>query len=57
MHRAHLVLLESTSTAAQREAQNSGRSIGELVREAIDGKVPPRPRERMWAALEASRGA
>ena len=56
MHRTQVLLQEHQYRRLKREAQNSGRSIGELVREAIDEKYRP-SQERMWAALEASRGA
>ena len=56
MHRTQVLLEEHQYRRLKREAQNSGRSIGELVREAIDEKYRP-GQERMWAALEASRGA
>jgi hypothetical protein len=56
MHRTQVLLEEHQYRRLKREAQNSGRSIGELVREAIDERYRP-DQERMWAALEASRGA
>jgi plasmid stability protein len=56
MHRTQVLLEEHQYRRLKREAQNSGRSIGDLVREAIDDKYRP-SQERMWAALAASRGA
>jgi predicted DNA-binding ribbon-helix-helix protein len=56
MHRTQVMLEEHQYRRLKRESENSGRSIGELVREAIDEKYG-RSQERMWAALEASWGA
>ena len=56
MHRTQVLLEEHQYRRLKREAQNSGRSIGELVREAVDARYRP-SQERMWAALEATRGA
>jgi len=56
MHRTQVLLEEHQYRRLKRESQSSGRSIGELVREAIDDKYRP-SQERMWAALQASRGA
>ena len=56
MHRTQVLLEEHQYRRLKRESQNSGRSIGELVRAAIDEKYRP-DQERMWVALEASRGA
>jgi hypothetical protein len=56
MHRTQVMLEEHQYRRLKRESESSGRSIGELVREAIDDKYRP-SQERMWAALRASRGA
>ena len=56
MHRTQVMLEEHQYRRLKRESASSGRSIGELVREAIDDKYQP-SQERMWAALKASRGA
>ena len=56
MHRTQVLLEEHQYRRLKRESESSGRSIGELVREAIDDKYRP-SQERMWAALKASRGA
>lgn len=56
MHRTQVLLEEHQYRRLKHEAQNSGRSIGELVREAIDEKYQP-AQERVWAALDASCGA
>ena len=56
MHRTQVLLEEHQYRRLKREAQNSGRSIGDLVREAIDEKYQP-SQERVWAALDASWGA
>jgi hypothetical protein len=56
MHRTQVMLEEHQYRRLKRESEASGRSIGELVREAIDDKYRP-SQERMWAALRASRGA
>ena len=56
MHRTQVMLEEHQYRRLKRESESSGRSIGELVREAIDHKYRP-SQERMWAALRASRGA
>ena len=56
MHRTQVLLEEHQYRRLKRESEASGRSIGELVREAIDDKYRP-SQERMWAALKASRGA
>jgi hypothetical protein len=56
MHRTQVLLEEHQYKRLKRESEASGRSIGELVREAIDDKYRP-SQERMWAALKASRGA
>jgi hypothetical protein len=56
MHRTQVMLEEHQYRRLKRESESSGRSIGELVREAIDDKYRP-SQERMWAALKASRGA
>jgi hypothetical protein len=56
MHRTQVLLEEHQYRRLKRESESSGRSIGELVREAIDDKYRP-SQERMWATLKASRGA
>ncbi|HZM38491.1 MAG TPA: hypothetical protein VFB94_05215 [Acidimicrobiales bacterium] len=56
MHRTQVLLEEHQYRRLKLESESSGRSIGELVREAIDDKYRP-SQERMWAALRASRGA
>ena len=56
MHRTQIMLEERQYERLKREAASSGRSIGDLVREAIDAKYDSK-QERMWKALEASRGA
>jgi len=56
MHRTQVLLEEHQYRRLKLESKSSGRSIGELVREAIDDKYRP-SQERMWAALRASRGA
>ena len=56
MHRTQVMLEEHQYRRLKRESESSGRSIGDLVREAIDDKYRP-SQERMWAALKASRGA
>lgn len=40
----------------KRESESTGRSIGDLVRQAIDERYGS-SQDRLWAALEASRGA
>ena len=40
----------------KRESEATGRSIGDLVRQAID-ELYGGSQDRLWAALEASRGA
>ena len=39
MHRTQVLLEEHQYRRLKREAQNSGRSIGDLVREAIDERM------------------
>ena len=56
MHRTQVLLEEHQYRRLKLESASSGRSIGELVREAIDHKYRP-SQERMWSALEASWGA
>jgi len=56
MHRTQVLLEEHQYRRLKRESESSGRSIGELVREAIDAKYRP-SQQRMWDALKASRGA
>jgi predicted DNA-binding protein len=56
MHRTQVMLEEHQYRRLKRESESTGRSIGELVREAIDEKYGE-SQERLWKALEASRGA
>jgi hypothetical protein len=56
MHRTQIMLEESQYQRLKRESASTGRSIGDLVREAIDEKYDSK-QERMWKALEASWGA
>jgi hypothetical protein len=56
MHRTQVLLEEHQYRRLKLESESSGRSLGELVREAIDDKYRP-SQERMWAALDASWGA
>lgn len=56
MHRTQVLLEEHQYRRLKHESESSGRSIGELVREAIDDKYRS-SQERMWAALDASWGA
>ncbi|HEY7071019.1 MAG TPA: ribbon-helix-helix protein, CopG family [Acidimicrobiales bacterium] len=56
MHRTQVMLEEHQYRRLKRESEASGRSIGELVREAIDDKYRP-SQERTWAGLKATRGA
>jgi Ribbon-helix-helix protein, copG family len=56
MHRTQVMLEEHQYARLKRESESTGRSIGELVREAIDEKYAP-SQDRVWAALKASRGA
>ena len=56
MHRTQVMLEEHQYRRLKRESESTGRSIGELVREAIDEKYGE-SQERLWKALEASWGA
>jgi hypothetical protein len=56
MHRTQILLEENQYQRLKRESASTGRSIGDLVREAIDEKYNSK-QERMWKALEASWGA
>ena len=56
MHRTQVMLEEHQYARLKRESEATGRSIGELVREAIDEKYAP-SQDRVWAALRASFGA
>ena len=50
------MLEDAQDQRLKREAEASGRSIGELVREAIDEKYD-RSQELLWEALRESWGA
>jgi hypothetical protein len=56
MHRTQILLEDGQYQRLKSESASTGRSIGDLVREAIDQKYNSK-QERMWRALEASRGA
>jgi hypothetical protein len=56
MHRTQILLEENQYQRLKRESASTGRSIGDLVRKAIDEKYNSK-QERMWKALEASWGA
>ena len=56
MHRTQVMLEDHQYARLKRESESTGRSIGDLVREAIDEKYAP-SQDRVWAALKASRGA
>lgn len=56
MHRTQVMLEEHQYEQLKRESESTGRSIGDLVRQAIDERYGS-SQDRLWAALEASRGA
>jgi hypothetical protein len=56
MHRTQIMLEEGQDQRLKAESASTGRSIADLVRDAVDEKYS-RDQARMWKALRASRGA
>jgi len=57
MHRTQLLLEEHQYRRLKQESARSGRSIGDLVREAIDARFGTASRGALREAIEASSGA
>ena len=57
MHRTQLMLEEAQYARLKAESERSGRSIADLVREAIDARWGSSSRDELLRALDASAGA
>lgn len=57
MHRTQILLEESQYERLKGQAERTGRSIGDLVREAIDAHYGRTATEDLRRTLRASRGA
>lgn len=56
MHRTQILLDDDQYRRLRKESEHTGRSIADLVREAVDLRFR-RSSDRSWRALRASRGA
>lgn len=56
MHRTQILLDDHQYYQLRSESERTGRSIADLVREAVDEKFQA-SNDRVWRALRASRGA
>lgn len=56
MHRTQIMLDDHQYSRLKLESERTGRSIADLVREAVDDKFKAGS-DRVWKALRAARGA